>query len=206
MELIICEDEQDFSRAVSDWCKTKIEFYQAKSIFVPAGKTPESFYAFLEAHRPGYLQAIKLFQIDDVLSGPSKNCFQKFFAQHLPSYGCQFKAIEGADESADLAILGLGLNGHVAFHEPEIHASFYSGCVPLSEQTCKTLSLDVGAWGVSYGIAAFLQTKALLLIVKGNAKQVILQDLLKNETQLPAGALLKHHDITIIADRAAFPR
>ena len=94
------------------------------------------------------------------LTGPKKGVFKIFLEENLPHYRHQIRFVDDCSRAADLAILGLGLNGHVAFHEPGIDGSFYSGSVRLSEITCDHLGLERGTWGVSYGAGAFSRSRA----------------------------------------------
>ena len=112
--------------------------------------------------------------------------------------------IDDASQVADLALLGLGLNGHVAFHEPGLPENFFSGCVRLNSHTCQNLGVKNGAWGLTYGIGALKRAKAVLLMVRGLSKHEILGQLLKQNPALPATYLLKHANITILVDREAY--
>jgi hypothetical protein len=164
-----------------------------------------SLYKVWETKKPDYLRGMDLVQIDDVLTGSQRGMFKRFFDEHLPSYLTQLRGIEMGDRQADLAVLGLGLNGHVAFHEPGVDSGFYSGCVRLSEVTCQNLELEPGTWGISYGAQAFNACKSILMIVCGSSKREILQRLLEGESSVPASALLNHPSFTILADREALP-
>jgi 6-phosphogluconolactonase/glucosamine-6-phosphate isomerase/deaminase len=205
MNTIIFDNPTTVGRAASNWCRDKILQSKARSIFVPAGKTPEALYEVWRAERPTYLKGIDLLQIDDVLTGPKQGMFKKFFDQHLPGFENQLKYIETANQSADLGILGLGLNGHVAFHEPGVDPNFFSGCVKLNDVTCDHLELKRGTWGITYGAGAFNNCKSVLMMVNGASKREILKRFLGGDPTVPAAALLHHPDLTILADREAWP-
>jgi glucosamine-6-phosphate deaminase len=111
--------------------------------------------------------------------------------------------IERADSQADVAILGLGLNGHIAFHEPHLPANFYGGCVDLSEITRRTLGLTEQTWGITYGASTFMNCKSILMIASGESKRKVVSQLCGRSASLPATALLKHRDFTLLIDRAA---
>ena len=148
-----------------------------------------------------YLKGLSLRQIDDLATGPRRGLFREFFARHLPSYASQLVPLESgsaAEEGADLAILGLGLNGHVAFHEPGLDPRFFAGCVRLSAETCQNLAAGENAWGISYGIEAFRRTRAILMMAYGPAKHDIVQRLLARDPALPATHLLGHPDFTLL--------
>ena len=203
MELIVCEGEGEFVETVSEWCRTQIQQYHAQSVFIPAGRTPESLYQYWEESHPPYLKGLKLIQIDDVLTGDKRHIFKKFFKQFLPSYQQAIQWIEDGEVVGDIALLGLGLNGHIAFHEPGVSLTLFSGCVNLGTETCKNLGIREGEWGISYGLAACKKSKAILIIVKGATKKEILKRLLSGDKTLPASHLMQHPNLTIIADSDA---
>lgn len=202
MNQLTCE-ETDFGQAASKWCLDSIQKHHAQSIYIPAGNTPIALYKIWQNEQPAYLRNKTLVQIDDVLTGRSKGLFKTFFEEHLPSHTNQIEFIHAAGHQADLAILGLGLNGHVAFHEPGVPEHFYSGCVKLTEITRKNLDLEDPTWGITYGAEAFLRTKAILMMVSGKSKREVVKRLLNRDATLPATRLLSHPNFTLLCDRAA---
>jgi glucosamine-6-phosphate deaminase len=143
------------------------------------------------------LRDLRLLQVDDVLTGRKQGLFAQFFREELPGWEVVPPACE---ERGDLAILGLGTNGHVAFHEPGLPAGFCFGEVSLAEDTLARLHLEPGTKGITYGVGAFHDTKAILLVVRGENKQQALERLQKGDPALPASGLLSHPDLTVLAD------
>ncbi|MES2857409.1 MAG: 6-phosphogluconolactonase [Bdellovibrionota bacterium] len=208
MKLIVCDNNEEMTHLVADWCSEHIATHKARTVFLPAGNTPIKLYERWEKQRPEEFKNLKFLQIDDVMSGEKRGMFKQFFEDHLPSFRDQFEWIESTkqtDQGADLALLGLGLNGHVAFHEPGMPMDFFCGCLELSEITRKNLELNETTWGISYGIGAFIQSKSIAMMVNGASKREILNRLLAGDPSLPASGLLNHSDFTIFADRAARP-
>jgi glucosamine-6-phosphate deaminase len=208
MKLVVCDNNEEMTHLVADWCSEHIATHHARTVFLPAGNTPIALYERWEKQRPEEIKNLRLIQIDDVLSGPKAGMFKQFFEDHLPSFRDQFEWIESApqtDRGADLALLGLGLNGHVAFHEPGMPMDFFCGCLKLSEVTHRNLELAPTTWGISYGIGAFIKSKSIAMMVNGASKRAILDRLLARDPSLPAFGLLDHPDFTIFADRAAHP-
>jgi glucosamine-6-phosphate deaminase len=105
-----------------------------------------------------------------------------------------------AATQADLAWLGLGLNGHVGFHEPGIDPRMFSGCVRLSAKSTETLQLEPDTWGLTYGVGAFMACKAILILVRGESKREVLTRLLRADPALPASHLLRHGNLTSLSD------
>jgi 6-phosphogluconolactonase/glucosamine-6-phosphate isomerase/deaminase len=205
MELIACKTSEEMTERAHLWCESRIKTYGAHAIFLPAGKTPTLLYQLWEARRPAYLDArMRLLQVDDVLTGEQAGVFRAYFESSLPSFRSRLRPIRDADERADLAILGFGLNGHIAFHEPGLPFNFHSGCVRLSHDTKDVLGIerDAETWGITYGLHAFLQAKAILLMVSGEKKKQMFRRFLDSGEvdAIPATGLKRHPDLTILTD------
>src|SRR6185312_7337213 len=99
---------------------------------------------------PQYLRQAQFVQLDEVLDGSLP--FQNFFCEELPDFRSQFEFISTAERGGDIALLGLGPNGHVAFHEPGLPRDFYSGCLRLSGESCERLHLPASTRAISYGV------------------------------------------------------
>lgn len=165
-------------------------------LFVPAGNTPVKIYNSWEENHYEFLKDIQLIQIDEILD--DKFVFKAFFEEHLPSYTDQFEWISPKASSADVALLGLGLNGHVGFHEPQIPKDFFHGLVDLQESTTNSLNLEPATKGLTYGLGAFMKCKRVILIVAGKTKEKILKEVLDKNYEYPAAYLMDHSDFHII--------
>lgn len=188
---------EDIVKDANEWLGNRVEQYKARSLFLPAGETPKLLYAKWRASPPIYLAGLKLYQVDDVIEGPGKGIFAKFFREELPSL---VVAPPESPKDADLAILGLGTNGHVAFHEPGLPAEFSFGEVELHADTAERLHLATGTKARTFGVGAFMKSKAVLMIVRGESKRAALKRLLEGDPTLPAAGLLPHLDFTILTD------
>jgi galactosamine-6-phosphate isomerase len=97
----------------------------------------------------------------------------------------------------NLCVLGLGLNGHIAFNDP---ADILQPNIHLAQLSVASLAHPmvqdaVGlTHGYTLGMADILQARTILLLVNGRHKHGIFQQLLKKEisTQLPASLLWLH--------------
>lgn len=183
-----------------------LDDFREKSVsqlLVPAGGTPVEFYRVLREEFPHEFKSFSFWQIDDVLNGPSQNCFHQFFREHLGDYLPQLKSISGSFLGFDKAyssFLGLGVNGHVAFHEPHIPRNFSFGCVNLGDETLDYLNLEPDTWGITYGLGTFLKGEAIYLMVKGEHKRDILKRFLADDSNVPAVALKRHANLYLLVD------
>jgi 6-phosphogluconolactonase/glucosamine-6-phosphate isomerase/deaminase len=200
MQIIKCKNQEAGAMLASRWLEDAIAATGAERIFIPAGNTPISLYQLWEATNPEYLQNKVFVQVDDIVTGEQKGRFRDFFAAHLKSYVSQVEWIDEDDTGADIAILGLGTNGHVAFHEPQLEPGFEFGCVKLCDDTCQRLEAEEGSWGITFGIGKFLHCKRILLLVYGESKRDALTAVLQRNPAFPASALMDHPGLTIFSD------
>ncbi|MCB0362817.1 MAG: hypothetical protein KDD35_08845, partial [Bdellovibrionales bacterium] len=129
------------------WVFNNYTYEGHRSFYIPAGNTPLPLYRYWEESRPQLLSQCQLIQIDEVLEGKKSNMFFHFFEENLPSWTSKLISPHENYHQGDAALLGLGLNGHLGFHEPELPEEVFFACVPLSPLTCKNLKLSASAWG-----------------------------------------------------------
>jgi glucosamine-6-phosphate deaminase len=113
----------------------------------------------------------------------------------------------------DLAILGLGLNGHLGFNEPPSRADAPTRTVSLDPGT---LASNATYWpnavvperAVTAGMSTILSARRVLLLVSGSRKAKILDRILRSapDPALPASHLHDHPDTIVLADRDARPK
>ena len=114
----------------------------------------------------------------------------------------------------DLQLLGLGLNGHIGFNEPDTAFEKMTHCVTLTDSTIEANKRffasidDVPKQAYTMGIKAIMQAKKILLIVSGAEKAHILKEALCGPVTppVPASILQLHNDVTVVADEAALEK
>ncbi len=208
MKLIFAQDDVELVSNVNNWLTKRLSNSKQtnskqKIIQLPAGNTPLSLYKNWETQHPSCLYNVIFQQVDDVLTGPKAGCFKSFFEQYLPSYIKQFSSLADSPITPDIAILGVGVNGHLAFHEPEINFNFNYGCVKLSPTTCENLNLSDPTWGISYGAGHFMHCNSVLIIAKGKNKKAIVEKAMheKNPTSPFSYIIKAHPDCTLVTDQ-----
>lgn len=111
----------------------------------------------------------------------------------------------------DIQILGIGRNGHIAFNEPGTPFGSLTHEVNLSENTIKANSRffdninDVPRQAICMGIRSIMNSKKIILLAYGKAKQDAIKALIEGPVteQVPASILQDHPDVTIICDKVA---
>ena len=111
---------------------------------------------------------------------------------------------------ADIQLLGVGVNGHIAFNEPSEKLNSKANVVDLNEETIKANSRffnsidEVPKKALSLGIGDILKSKKIVLTALGKEKKDRRKVLLKNDfitTNCPCTFLKAHRDVTIIIDK-----
>ncbi len=111
----------------------------------------------------------------------------------------------------DLQILGMGLNGHIGFNEPDNKFTQGTNYVALQESTITANARffnsidDVPKKALTMGIKTIMMSTEILLLVNGEKKADILEQALFGEISphVPASALQLHQNVTILADESA---
>jgi glucosamine-6-phosphate deaminase len=112
----------------------------------------------------------------------------------------------------DLAVLGLGPNGHVGYNEPGSSCDSRTRVVPLTPESIRQAgaywsnTLPVPDVAMTLGVGTLLEAKRILLIVAGETKSDILRRTLEAPptAEVPASWLrLAGARLTVIADKSA---
>ncbi len=110
----------------------------------------------------------------------------------------------------DVAIVGLGMNGHVGMNEP---GTFENSRAHVAEIDSTTQTVGQKYFkneqkithGLTLGIASIIEAGNIMLLVSGSKKAAIVQRLLEEEIneQLPATYLRKHKNSKVYLDSDA---
>lgn len=106
----------------------------------------------------------------------------------------------------DLQLLGIGLDGHIGFNEPDKYFVKSTHVVNLHESTIKAnfrffANIDeVPKRAITMGMVSIMQAKKILLIASGKEKRDILEKAFYGPItpEIPASILQLHSDITVI--------
>jgi 6-phosphogluconolactonase/glucosamine-6-phosphate isomerase/deaminase len=193
----IGKDEHAWTDLAWTWLHSEVR--PGERVFIPAGNTPLSLYKRCVAEPTPLLKSLRMMQLDEIISGPMKGHFREFLEKEMAPFVGQMEWISDGSGHADAAILGVGINGHVAFHEPFLPQRFTSGCVLLSPEIQNYLELKDPTWGLTYGVETFLKSKKILVLARGERKRKILVQAIKDRN-LPISWILEHPNVTLITD------
>ena len=124
-----------------------------------------------------------------------------------------YDAAVAAASGFALSVLGVGPNGHLGFNEPPSEPTAPTRVVTLTEES---VASNAGYWGgrdrvprqaLTAGMAPLLAARRTLLVVSGAHKRDILQRTVLGPMMpdVPASYLQQAANVTVLADRAAWP-
>ena len=112
----------------------------------------------------------------------------------------------------DVAVLGLGPNGHLGFNEPPSPRTAPTRLVRLSAASVASNARywpdrDVPTTAVTAGMPTILGARRVLLVVTGATKRTILERTIRGPItpDVPASFLQEHDHVTVLADPDAWP-
>ncbi len=202
----------------------------------PTGKTPLELYAVL-VHRKnaGQLDAGHwiAFNLDEYFGlGPDHpRAFARFMREHLfdalgldpsrchiPGGTLDASAVTShcreyerkilAAGGIDVALLGLGRNGHIAFNEPPARKDSRTRKVGLSSETRQDLASAFGGLehtpseAITMGVATILSARRVRVLAFGEAKRAVVRRCVQDapSAQCPATWLRAHEDCVLFSD------
>jgi glucosamine-6-phosphate deaminase len=209
------------------------------AIALPTGNTPIGLYRRLaELHEKGQFSCpqARFFNLDEFvgLSPEDPRSYGAFLWQHVfrplnvkpsqvrllngaaPDLAAECRCFDQAIAQAgglDLAILGLGSNGHIAFNEPRSDWNAVTREVVLTEATRRgqrssfAREADVPRRALTMGLRTIREARAILLLISGSGKADAIAAMLRSkpDKDWPITAILDHPRLVIMADSALDP-
>jgi glucosamine-6-phosphate deaminase len=229
-----CRSGTEFSRAAADHVAALLERKPNAVIALPTGQTPLGMYAELVARaarkRLSAAQA-RFFNLDDYLGLNAGHplSYARFLKEHFLTpagvpeehirllrgdaigFEAECRDYEVAIAAAgglDLAVLGLGTNGHIGFNEPGSDWSAQTHVVSLSQETRATHAAQtkgrfaIPEYGITVGISTIVAAREILLLAAGGAKARALAAFRGGipDPKWPVTALLTHPNLTVLAE------
>lgn len=236
MQYIVADNPEHLSHLGADIVAQTLAEHPGASILAATGNTPMGIYQELaRRRRQEELDArkVRVFQLDEYLGlGPDDvrslyGWTRRSFVEPLGIPEQQVTRLEAdADDSQaayeaavaaaggiDLAILGLGPNGHLGFNEPPSEADAPTRLIDLTEESIES---NATYWGgrdqvprraMTAGMNVILAARHIVVLVSGKHKRTILERTLSGPVtpDVPASWLQRAPNVTILADREALP-
>ncbi|CBV67451.1 Glucosamine-6-phosphate deaminase [Mycoplasma leachii 99/014/6] len=148
-------------------------------------------------------------QLFDFININKNNCYipDESFYNNPIAYDELIKKANGID----LQLLGIGINGHIGFNEPDSSFDSLTQIVDLTDSTIKANSRffdsidQVPTQAISMGLQSIMNAKKILLLATGINKSEAIYHLIQGQItkKWPCTILQKHNDVTIIIDKNA---
>ena len=127
-------------------------------------------------------------------------------AENLVEEGKRYDRLIASLGGIDLQLLGIGLDGHIGFNEPDDVFTAETHPVTLDPSTIEANARffakieDVPTRAITMGMQGIMQAKKVLLIANGEKKKEILEKSLYGPItpRVPASILQLHPDLTVI--------
>lgn len=236
MRLVTLPTDLAVAAAATDLLAETLAARPAARVILPAGKTPLRLFAeIVRRARAGQLdlRQARFFQLDEYVGvGPADaRSFAALLRLHLLEpigrSPTQDALIDGSARDpaaeiarhaaalaeaggADLAFLGIGTNGHVAFNEPGTRRTDGARLIALAETTRMGAAAEFAPApppdrGITLGLAEIGAARRIALLATGASKQAIVAALFAGSptVERPASLLLDHPDFTLFADALA---
>jgi glucosamine-6-phosphate deaminase len=202
-----------------------------------AGTTPVGLYQRLaHLHRLTHLDfsAVEFFSLDEFLGLPPKSSmsydvfFQEQLFRHINadpvhihllkgepvedivSYCHSYERLIHDHGGIDVQLLGIGMNGHLAFNEPMSSFTSRTRMCLLSGETRDHLSrtfneTKVPEWAVTMGLGTISEAQTLVMLAFGKEKAKPVAQAIEGPltAAVPASSIQLHDHVVVILDPAA---
>ena len=239
MRTVVVDDYAALSHAAADAVAATLQRRPDALLLLATGDTPMGAYRELaERRRRGELDTsrLRVAQLDEYagLAADDRRSLygwmERSFLEPLgvpeerairldaslpPDVACRaYDAAVATAGGFDLAVLGLGPNGHLGFNEPPIERDAPTRLVPLTPESVRSNARywggedDVPREALTCGLASMLAAREILLVVSGAHKREILRRTLAPmpSADVPASWLqTAAGEVTVLADRDASP-
>lgn len=237
MKLHVVKTYDELSRRAADFVADAVQAKPDSAVVFPTGKTPVGLYkALIARYQAGTFapSQLRIFLLDDYVGVGADDprslhgwlqrelftplAIRPEQVTPLPGDAADLDAACRAYEAAvhaaggfDLAILGLGPNGHIGYNDPPAAGDAPTRILQLSQSSLDTCARDWGAdvpllpQAITAGMDLLLAARQKLLIVSGESKQQILYKTLQGPVtpEVPASYLQQAEGVTVLVDEAA---
>lgn len=237
MKLIITKDYDHLSEVSADFIAQEVLKKNNLAWCAPTGSTPIGMYQTLVkrvANKSLDLSSTRICNMDEYVGlAPTHDQSYNYFLHHYLLDHIEYDKENSvfvhalADDlhaecvrynqaldklTIDLAIDGIGLNGHLAFNEPSPHFHARTHIAQLTQNTIDANSRffdnidDVPKQAFSIGMADLMMAKTLLLLANGKHKAEVIAKIFSDDlisSEFPVSFIKMHPNCVIIIDQDA---
>lgn len=233
MKIEICQSYQELSQKACDVILYELKWKNNLMLCAATGNSPTGAYELLgEEYRdqPEIFEELQVMKLDEWggIAMEHPGTCESYLQGHLIKpleidqsryFGFNSSPMDSQQECLtmqnilekkgpiDLCVLGLGMNGHLAFNEPadflQPHAHV-SNLSPSSLQHSMASEMSIKpSYGLTLGMADIMQSKMILMLISGPQKINIVNDFLSKKitTLLPASFLWLHSNVICLIEK-----
>lgn len=232
MKIITTKSYDELSRRAADILAAQILLKPDCVLGLATGSSPIGLYnCLVERYEKGELDfsAVRSVNLDEYrgLDGSNDQSYRYFMDTNLfdrvnidkantnvpdgkaadaAAEGERYDALIRALGGIDIQLLGIGLDGHIGFNEPDDCFTGPTHEVELDPSTIEANARffasidDVPRSAITMGMASIMQARKVLLIASGSNKKAIMEKALFGPItpEVPASLLQLHPDLTVV--------
>jgi len=240
IKVIVMEDYEQMSAKAADIMSAEINKKPNVVLGLATGGTPEGLYKELvKKNRANEVSfaGVTTFNLDEYypIKKANPQSYDYFMKDNLfnhvnidlskvnipngecadPASECDaYEAKIAAAGGIDLQLIGIGMNGHIAFNEPADSFTSKTNYTSLTDSTIQANKRyfddekDVPRHALTMGIRTIMLARKILMIANSEKKAEIIESALFGDItpQVPASVLQLHQDVTVVLDKAAASR
>ena len=241
MQIVIHPTARGASQAVAWFLAGCLAEEPRLVLGLPTGRTPvEMYHELVRLHQRGRVDFSRAttFNLDEFvgLAPDDRASYRQFMTRHLFTHvnldptrthvpngdarnpraeAERYDAEIAAEGGLDIAVLGIGANGHIGFNEPAAQLAGRTSVVTLTESSRQSNARAFGgrasrvpARAISMGMGTILSARHVILLATGASKAEIVAKALNGPitTRVPASLLQGHPRAVFVLDRPAAKR
>lgn len=237
MKILVFKKEEHLDAYVGEYICHFIRNHSQPVIGFATGSTPLGVYRYFidnyQAQKVSFRQ-VKAFNLDEYVgltpSHPRSfaSAMKNELFSHIDILPENINALDGSKEDMiqecqryeslidanpiDIQILGIGMDGHIAYNEPGSPLDGACHVVDLHQESIES-SLDYGfdhieevpTQGVTQGIGTIMKAKQLIMMAKGEKKADLVKRMIYGEVtpDFPSSIIQRHPNVIVCLDRSA---
>lgn len=237
MKILVFEKEEHLDAYVGEYICHFIRNHSQPVIGFATGSTPLGVYRYFidnyQAQKVSFRQ-VKAFNLDEYVgltpSHPRSfaSAMKNELFSHIDILPENINALDGSKEDMiqecqryeslidanpiDIQILGIGMDGHIAYNEPGSPLDGACHVLDLHQESIES-SLDYGfdhiedvpTQGVTQGIGTIMKAKQLIMMAKGEKKADLVKRMIYGEVtpDFPSSIIQRHPNVIVCLDRNA---
>ena len=237
MKILVFEKEEHLDAYVGEYICHFIRNHSQPVIGFATGSTPLGVYRYFidnyQAQKVSFRQ-VKAFNLDEYVgltpSHPRSfaSAMKNELFSHIDILPENINALDGSKQDMiqecqryeslidanpiDIQILGIGMDGHIAYNEPGSPLDGACHVVDLHQESIES-SLDYGfdhiedvpTQGVTQGIGTIMKAKQLIMMAKGEKKADLVKRMIYGEvtSDFPSSIIQRHPNVIVCLDKSA---